>query len=86
MVFYPRVIAPPPAITSETGTADLESRISKGFGTVHATTSVHPRQSSPDNVCLVDVDEGCRMMRRVGDIDPAAVTLCLRVKFRVQPN
>ena len=76
-VFYPRVIAP------GTGAADLEWRISQGLGTVHATTVVHPQQGAPYNVCLVDVDEGFRMMSRVEDIDPKAVKIGLRVKFRV---
>jgi hypothetical protein len=76
-VFYPRVIAP------KTGAADLEWRVSKGLGTVHATTVVHPQQGAPYNVCLVDVDEGFRMMSRVEDIPPAEVKIGLRVKFRV---
>ena len=76
-VFYPRVIAP------ETGKADLEWRVSKGLGTVHATTVVHPQQGEPFNVCLVDVDEGFRMMSRVEDITPTDVKIGLRVKFRV---
>ena len=62
-VFYPRVIAP------KTGAADLEWRGSKGLGTVHATTVVHPQQGATYNVCLVDVDEGFRMMSRVEDIE-----------------
>ena len=78
-VFYPRVIAP------VTGEADLEWRVSKGLGTVHATTVVHPQQGEPYNVCLVDVDEGFRMMSRVEDITPAAVKIGMRVKFRVHP-
>jgi len=76
-VFYPRVIAP------ASGAADLEWRVSKGMGTVHATTVVHPQQGAPYNVCLVDVDEGFRMMSRVEDIEPTRVTIGLRVKFRV---
>ena len=76
-VFYPRVIAP------VTGADDLEWRVSKGLGTVHATTVVHPQQGAPYNVCLVDVDEGFRMMSRVEDIDPKAVKIGLRVAFRV---
>jgi uncharacterized protein len=76
-VFYPRVIAP------ETGAADLEWRVSQGLGTVHATTVVHPRQGDPYNVCLVDVDEGFRMMSRVEEVPAAAVKIGMRVKFRV---
>jgi uncharacterized protein len=78
-VFYPRVIAP------KTGKADLQWRISKGLGTVHATTVVHPQAGEPYNVCLVDVDEGFRMMSRVEDVAPTAVHIGMRVKFRVHP-
>ena len=75
-VFYPRVICP------FTGSENLEWRISKGLGTVHATTVVHPAQGEPYNVCLIDVDEGFRLMSRVEDMDPMAVKIGLRVRFR----
>jgi len=78
-VFYPRVIAP------KTGAADLEWRVSRGAGTVYATTVVHPQKGEPYNVALIDVDEGYRMMSRVEDISPAAVKIGMRVKFRVHP-
>ncbi len=76
-VFYPRMIAP------KTGKADLEWRVSKGLGTVHATTVVHPQQGAPYNVALIDVDEGFRMMSRVEDVAPTQVCIGMRVKFRV---
>jgi len=75
-VFYPRVICP------YTGSENLEWRISKGLGTVHATTVVHPAQGEPYNVCLVDLDEGFRLMSRVEDMDPMAVKIGQRVRFR----
>lgn len=75
-VFYPRIICP------YTGSEDLEWRISKGLGTVHATTVVHPAQGEAYNVCLVDMDEGYRLMSRVEDIDPMAVKIGMRVTFR----
>src|SRR3982074_269580 len=78
-VFYPRVIAP------KTGKADLEWRVSKGLGTVHATTVVHPQKGDPYNVALIDVDEGFRMMSRVEDIAPTQVRIGMRVKFRTHP-
>ncbi|HEY1931653.1 MAG TPA: OB-fold domain-containing protein [Acetobacteraceae bacterium] len=78
-VFYPRVISP------KTGHADLEWRVSKGLGTVHATTVVHQQQGTPYNVALIDLDEGFRMMSRVEDIAPTAVKIGMRVKFRVHP-
>lgn len=77
VVFYPRVIAP------RTGAADLEWRISAGLGTVHATTVVHAQGGESYNVCLVDVDEGFRMMSRVEDIPPKDVRIGMRVAFRV---
>ena len=76
-VFYPRVIAP------KTGHDDLEWRVSSGLGTVYATTVVHPQQGEPYNVALIDMDEGFRLMSRVEDIPPMAVTIGMRVKFRV---
>jgi len=75
-VFYPRVICP------YTGSENLEWRISKGLGTVHATTVVHPAQGEPYNVCLGDLDEGFRLMSRVEDMDPMAVKIGQRVRFR----
>ena len=79
-VFYPRVIAP------KTGAADLEWRISRGLGTVYATTVVHPQQGAPYNVALIDMDEDFRLMSRVEDIPPTAVKIGMRVKFRPHPK
>src|SRR3974390_2966553 len=76
-VFYPRVICP------YTGSDNLEWRISKGMGTVHATTVVYPKKGDPYNVALIDVDEGFRMMSRVEDIPPLYVRIGMRVRFRV---
>ncbi|MDR3535013.1 MAG: OB-fold domain-containing protein [Acetobacteraceae bacterium] len=79
VVFYPRLVCP------KTGAADLQWRVSKGLGTVHATTAVHPQQGAAYNVALIDVDEGFRLMSRVEDIEPTAVKIGQRVKFRVHP-
>lgn len=79
-VFYPRVISP------TTGQADLEWRVSKGLGTVYATTVVHPQRGEPYNVALIDVDEGFRMMSRIEEIAPTAVKIGMRVTFRVHPG
>ena len=76
-VFYPRVICP------FKGSDKLEWRVSKGLGTVYATTVVHPAEGKPFNVALIDCDEGFRLMSRVEDIAPDAVTIGMRVKFRV---
>ncbi|MBN8872975.1 MAG: OB-fold domain-containing protein [Rhodospirillales bacterium] len=78
-VFYPRLVCP------ETGATDLDWRVSKGLGTVHATTVVHPAQGAPFNVALIDMDEGFRLMSRVEDVDPTSVAIGQRVRFRVHP-
>lgn len=75
-VFYPRVMCP------FTGSDRLEWRVSKGLGTVHATTVVHPAEGKPYNVALIDCDEGFRLMSRVEDIAPEQVRIGQRVRFR----
>ena len=76
-VFYPRVLCP------FTGSSKLEWRLSKGLGTVYATTVVHPAEGAPYNVALIDCDEGFRLMSRVEDIDPMQVQIGQRVRLRV---
>ena len=76
-MFYPRVLCP------FTGSNQLEWRISKGLGTVYATTVVHPAEGKPFNVALIDCDEGFRLMSRVEDIAPEQVRIGQRVRFRV---
>jgi len=76
-VFFPRVICP------FTGSDQLEWRVSKGRGSVYATTVVFPAEGAPYNVALIDVEEGFRLMSRVEDVAPDAVKIGMRVKFRV---
>ena len=82
-VFFPRLVAPGAASTAA---GDLEWRVSKGLGTVHATTVVHAKDKQPWNVALIDIDEGFRMMSRVEDIDPMQVKIGMRVKVRMPPG
>jgi uncharacterized OB-fold protein len=79
-VFFPRVAAP------GTGGARLEWRVSKGLGTVYATTVVHYRDEPPLNVALIDLDEGFRMMSRVEGIDPMQVRIGMRVRLKMHPG
>jgi uncharacterized protein len=51
-------------------------------GVVYATTVVHRPDEEPYNVCLVDLDEGGRVMGRVEGIAPTEVTIGLRVEAR----
>jgi uncharacterized OB-fold protein len=76
-VFFPRVVCP------YSGSETLEWRVSKGRGTVYATTVVHPAEGQPFNVALIDVEEGFRLMSRVEDVAPMDVKIGMRVKFRV---
>jgi uncharacterized OB-fold protein len=78
-VFYPRVVSP------HSGSTDMEWRVASGLGTVYATTVTYPFKGDGYNIVLVDLDEGFRMMGRVEKIDPMAVKIGLRVKFRVHP-
>ena len=78
--FYPRAVAP------ATGSTNLEWRVSRGLGTVHATTVVHSKGENPYNVALIDLDEGFRMMSRVEDVDPMQVKIGMRVKVRMHPG
>ena len=63
-VFYPRVICP------NTGSDNLEWRISKGIGYSARHHCCVSTEGRPYNVALIDVDEGFRMMSRVEDIAP----------------
>jgi hypothetical protein len=78
--FYPRAVAP------ETGSSNIEWRVSKGVGTVYTTTVVHYKGEPPLNVAMIDLDEGFRMMSRVEDIDPRQVKIGMRVKARMHPG
>ena len=78
-VYYPRMVAP--------GTGGpLQWKVSKGLGTVYATTTVHPRKGDPYDVSLIDLDEGFRIMSRVEKIDPMKVSIGMRVKVRMIPG
>jgi len=79
-VFYPRVVCP------YSGSTELEWRVASGLGTVYATTVTYPFQGPGYNIALIDCDEGFRMMGRVEEIDPLAVKIGMRVKFRIHPT
>lgn len=78
--FYPRAVAP------ETGSTNIEWRVSKGLGTVYTTTAVHYKGEAPLNVAMIDMDEGYRLMSRVEGIDAMDVKIGMRVKVKVIPG
>ena len=51
-------------------------------GVVYATTVVHRPDEEPYNVCLIDLDEGERVMGRVEGVAPQEVTIGMRVETR----
>ena len=51
-------------------------------GVVYATTVVRPRGEDPYNVCLVDLEDGERVMGRVEGLAPQDVTIGLPVQAR----
>lgn len=78
-VFFPRVLAP----AGREG--ELSWRVSRGLGTVYATTHVTPKGEPAYNVALIDMDEGFRLMSRVEGIAADRVHIGMRVKARVHP-
>jgi uncharacterized OB-fold protein len=79
-VFYPRLIAP------RTGTDDLEFVEVSGAGTVYSSTTIRrPAKHGGDhNVCVVDMDEGFRMLGRIVDCAPDAVRIGMRVRAAIE--
>lgn len=79
-VFFPRVLAP----AGFQGT--LTWTVSKGLGTVYATTHIAPKGEPTYNVALIDMDEGYRLMSRVEGLPAEQVCIGMRVKARIHPS
>ena len=81
-VYFPRELCPHCGALAPTLVAPA------GAGTVAAVTTLHRKAEQGGNyhVCLVDLDEGVRLMSRVEGLAPEAVTIGLRVMARVQLN
>lgn len=74
--FFPRVICP------FCGSQALQWSAPSGLGRVYSTTVVRGKESS-HNVCLVDLDEGPRLMSRVIGIEPDRVKIGARVRAQI---
>lgn len=77
--FYPRIVCP------ACGGAEFDWFAPSGKGVVHSTTVM---RRSPDaggdlNLCLVDLEEGVRMMSRVVECAPEQVRIGARVQALV---
>lgn len=75
--FYPRVICP------HCGSDSLRWVEPSGDGVVYSTTVVR-NKGGDYTVCLVDLDEGPRLMSRVVGMPVEAVTIGLRVRARIE--
>ena len=78
-LFYPRLVAP----AGYSG--ELRWVMSRGLGTVYATTVIPTKGEAAYNVVLVDMDEGFRLMSRIESIPAEQVQIGMRVKVRVHP-
>ena len=78
-VFYPRALCP------QCGSSNLEWVKASGKGSVHSTTVMRrkPEAGGDYNVCLVDLDEGPRLMSRVEGIAPKDVRIGMPVTARI---
>ena len=79
-VFYPRLIAP------GSGADDLEFVEVSGAGTVYSTTTIRrpARHGADHNVCVVDLDEGVRMLSRIVDCAPEEIRIGMRVQAAIE--
>lgn len=79
-VYFPRAICP------HCGAGEPALVAPAGLGTVAAVTTIgrKPDQGGNYHVCLVDLDEGVRLLSRVEGLAPDAVQIGLRVRARVQ--
>lgn len=81
-VFYPRVICP------HCGSDRLDWVAPSGRGSVYSTTIVRrpPPAGGDYNVCLVDLEEGVRLLSRVAEIAPDQVKIGMAVRARIADN
>jgi uncharacterized OB-fold protein len=77
-IFPPRVACP------SCGGAELGTEESRGYGEVYSTTAVAAKDGPPYAVCLIDLDEGFRMMSTVTDVPADDVTIGSRVTLVVE--
>lgn len=78
-IFYPRLACP------QCGSQALAWNVSAGAGAVYSMSAI-PGRDGPDHiVCLVDLDEGFRMMSTIATDSPSDVSIGSRVRAKIQP-
>ncbi len=77
-----RQIFPPRVLCPRCGGVKLVWSLIAGDGTVYSTTVVRRRvdRGGDYNVCIVELDEGARMLSRVNDVEPTSVQIGDRVQ------
>ena len=78
-IHYPRLLCP------SCGSDKISQIEASGGGTVYSTSVVRqrPERGGDYNLALIDLDEGPRLMSRVEGIEPAEVTIGLKVKAKI---
>jgi uncharacterized protein len=81
-IHYPRGLCP------HCGSTALQWRTPSGLGTVHAVTTLRRKADAggDQNLSLIDLDEGVRLMSRVEGCPPGAVQIGQRVRARIAPQ
>ena len=79
-IYFPREVCP------HCGSGDIHFVAPGGMGTVYSTTVVRrkPEAGGDYNVCIVELDEGVRLMSRVTGVVPDVVKIGMRVQARVE--
>ncbi|WP_062260625.1 Zn-ribbon domain-containing OB-fold protein [Endozoicomonas arenosclerae] len=79
-VFYPRMICP------KTGKKDLSFEEVSGRGVIYGTTAVQrpEKYGGNYNLCLIDLEEGVRMLSRVVDVDPDQIQIGMKVQAHIE--
>ncbi len=79
-IFYPRYLCP------DCGSSSLAWITPSGAGTVYSTTVMRRRAEAGGdyNVCLVQLNEGPRLMSRVEGVPPKDVRIGMAVKARIE--
>ena len=78
-VFYPRALCP------HCGSSNMNWVAPSGSGTIYSTTVMRrkPDAGGDYNVCLVQLNEGPRLMSRVEGVAPKEVRIGMPVKARI---
>jgi uncharacterized OB-fold protein len=77
-------VFPPRVLCDRCGSTTLHVEVSAGLGTVYSATAVTQRDGPSYSVCLVDLDEGFRMMSAVVDAMAEDVAIGARVSARFE--